>query len=50
MACSEAMPTWALGYIRVSTEEQGASGLGATAQYDAVCSYIAGRDWTLSET
>jgi DNA invertase Pin-like site-specific DNA recombinase len=36
-------------YVRVSTEEQGRSGLGIAAQITAIESYVRGRGWTLGE-
>lgn len=41
------MVTVALGYLRVSTEEQSASGLGLAAQRDAIMRAAAGKEWQL---
>ena len=38
-----------LGYVRVSTEEQGNSGAGLAAQRDAIERECAHRGWQLSE-
>ena len=39
----------AIGYIRVSTEEQGRSGLGLQAQRSAIMRYCQGKGWELGE-
>lgn len=38
-----------VSYLRVSTQMQGAAGLGIEAQRSAVTSYLNGRDWTLTQ-
>ena len=40
----------ALGYLRVSTEEQAGSGAGLDAQADAIATAVAGRNWVLLDT
>jgi DNA invertase Pin-like site-specific DNA recombinase len=37
------------GYARVSTAEQGRSGLGLAAQHDSIEAYAASRGWSLAE-
>jgi DNA invertase Pin-like site-specific DNA recombinase len=42
-------PTRVAGYVRVSTEEQGDSGLGLAAQQASIEAEVARRDWTMVE-
>jgi len=42
------MPSTVIGYVRVSSEEQAASGLSIAAQVDRIRAYCAAREWTLA--
>lgn len=45
---TEAPAGTAVGYLRVSTDEQAASGAGLAAQRDAITRYAAARGWTIT--
>jgi DNA invertase Pin-like site-specific DNA recombinase len=42
------MPTTVIGYVRVSSDEQAASGLSLVAQAERIRAYCAAREWTLA--
>lgn len=47
---SEKKPCRLVGYVRVSTQKQGDSGLGAEAQHAAIAAYVASSECTLIKT
>lgn len=47
MRCHEARPRYAVGLTRVSTAEQGQSGLGREAQSESIRRFVASQGWVL---